>query len=259
MGVLENKIALVTGGGRGIGRAIALKFSRERASVVVAARTQEEIERVSKEIEQNGSKALPIIADVSSQQDVEKMVSQTLQYFGRIDILVNNAGILHLSDITGLDYEIWNRTLAVNLTGTFLCSKAVLTEMLKQRAGRIINISSTAGKTGAAFYSAYAASKHGIIGLTKCLALEVADKGITVNAICPGFIQTSMAEYEITVLAKFNETSPITMRKMVIDGTPQKRILNPEEVAEVAVFLASEKAQGITGLSIIVSGGRSIR
>ncbi len=125
-----------------------------------------------------------------------------------------------------------------------------------QGEGRIINISSTAGKIGAAFYGAYAASKHGVIGLTKCLALEVADKGITVNAVCPGFVQTTMAESEIDRLAKIKGITPGKMRETVIESTPQKRILDAEEVAEIVVFLASEKAKGMTGLSIIISGGR---
>jgi len=256
MGFLKNRVAIVTGGGRGIGKAIALAFSREGADVMISARTQREVEQVAQEVKEVGRKALPIVADVSSPQEVERMVSQTIQAFGKVDILVNNAGFLHIGPIAGFNNEIWNRTLAVNLTGTYLCSKAVLGEMVKHGDGRIINISSTAGRIGAAFYGAYAASKHGVIGLTKCLAQEVADKGITVNAICPGFIETSMARDEMNALARLKGIEPEMMRQIVIEGTPQKRILDPEEVAEIAVFLASEKSKGLTGLSIILSGGR---
>src|ERR1043165_9279634 len=190
---LENRLAFITGGGRGIGRAIAIAFAGEGASVVVAARTREEIESVADEINGGTSKAFAVECDVAYSESVERAFDRVKERFGRApDVLVNNAGIVETAPFIKTDEALWQRHLSVNLTGTYHCTRAAVAAMLAAGWGRIINIASIAGKTGAPYVSAYAASKHGVLGLTRSLALEVGAQGITVNAICPGYVDTEM-------------------------------------------------------------------
>jgi len=184
--VLNNKLALITGGGRGIGRVIALEFARNGAQVVVAARTAEQVEQVAKQIG-GPPNSLAVVCDVADNRSVESMFQQTAKVFGRSpDILVNNAGIAESMPLVKTDNDLWHRHLAINLSGSFFCTRAALPGMIERGWGRVINIASIAGKTGAPYIAAYAASKHGLLGLTRSVALEVAAKGVTVNAICPG-------------------------------------------------------------------------
>ena len=201
---LENKIALITGGGRGIGRAIALSFAAEGAQVVVAARTVSQVESVSHEItNQFHSRTLAVACDVSKVKSVEAMFAQAAEFFGRgPDILVNNAGIAESAPISKTDDELWDRHLAINLSGSFYCTRAALPRMAERGWGRIINIASIAGKTGAPYIAAYSASKHGLLGLTRSTALEMAAKGITANAICPGYVDTEMTTRGVENITK---------------------------------------------------------
>lgn len=254
---LPGKIALVTGGGRGIGRAIAFAFAREGARVCVAARTDEEIVRVASEIEEEcGTEALAVRCDVSEVLEVERACESVLAVFGEtIDVLVNNAGIAESAPLTRTDDELWNRHLAVNLSGAFYFMRATLPTMIERGWGRIINIASIAGKTGAPYIAAYAASKHGVLGLTRSAALEVAQKGVTVNAICPGYVETDMTENAIENITRRTGRSAEEARAVLEGMNPQQRLVTPEEVAAVALLLASDEGRGINGQAINVDGG----
>ncbi len=252
---LKDQIALVTGGGRGIGRSIALAFAREGADVAVAARTEPEVAAVRAEVEALGRRSLACRCDVTDRDQVAGMVREVEGSLGPITDLVNNAGIAASAKTTEMDDDLWERILRINLTGTYLCTKAVLPGMLSRGHGRIINIASTGAKVGFLYSAAYCASKHGVLGFTRSLALEVAGRGITVNAICPGFVETSMTEESIRrIAAKTGRTTGVA-REALEGLSPQRRLIQPEEVAVVAVMLASPEARGIHGQAINVDGG----
>jgi len=252
---LENRIALITGGGRGIGRAITLAFAREGARVVLAARTGQQVEDAAAEIG-NEEIALPVVCDVSDLASVELMFARVSVRFGRSpDILVNNAGIAESAPLVKTDDDLWQRHLAINLTGTFYCTRAAVPPMLEQGWGRVINIASIAGKTGAPYIAAYSASKHGVLGLTRSIALEVAAKGITVNAICPGYVDTDMTTRGIeNVTAKTGRSADQAL-EAIKKMSPQNRLITVEEVAALALLLASDEGRGINGQAINVDGG----
>jgi 3-hydroxybutyrate dehydrogenase len=250
--MLTGKTALITGGGRGIGRAIALAFAREGARVAVAARTAEQVEQVATEI---GNGAIALVCDVADPESVARMFSEMRERLGDADILVNNAGIAESATVVNTTDELWHRHLSINLSGTFYCTRAALPAMLKKGWGRIINIASIAGKTGAPYVTAYSASKHGVLGLTKSIALEVATMGITVNAICPGYVDTEMVSRGVERITERTgrtaEEALDTLKKM----SPQNRLVTPEEVAALALLLASDDGRGITGQGINIDGG----
>lgn len=242
------KTALITGGGRGIGRAIALAFAREGIHIAVAARTAQQVEQVAQEI---GNGAIAVVCDVADPESVALMFERV----GDVDILVNNAGIAESATVVNTTDELWHKHLSINLSGTFYCTRAALPAMLKKGWGRIINIASIAGKTGAPYIAAYSASKHGVLGLTKSIALEVAAMGITVNAICPGYVDTEMVSRGVERITsrtgRTAEEALDTLKKM----SPQNRLVTPEEVAALALLLASDEGRGITGQGINVDGG----
>src|SRR5678815_2598213 len=245
--MLNDKVALITGGGRGIGRAIALTFAKHGARVAVAARTREQVEAVAQEI---GDKAVALVCDVSNPDQVAEILGEI-----KPDILVNNAGIAESATFVDTTDELWQRHLAINLSGTFYCTRAALPLSLERGWGRIINIASIAAKTGAPYIAAYTASKHGVLGLTKSIALEVATTGITVNAICPGYVDTDMVSRGVEKITsrtgRTAEEALDTLKKM----SPQNRLVTPEEVAAVALLLASDEGRGINGQGINVDGG----
>ncbi len=252
---LNDKLVLITGGGRGIGRAIAREFAQEGASVVLAARTRTQVEQAAAEISK-GAKTLAVVCDVSDVMSVRGMFATVQKEFGRgPDILVNNAGIAESAPLTKTDDDLWHRHLAINLSGTFYCTRAALPSMIERGWGRVINVASIAGKTGAPYIAAYSASKHGVLGLTRSVALEVAAKGVTVNAICPGYVDTDMTMRGIeNITAKTGrpaEEALAALKRM----SPQNRLVSTEEVAALALLLASEEGRAINGQAINVDGG----
>jgi 2-hydroxycyclohexanecarboxyl-CoA dehydrogenase len=254
---LKDRIALITGGGRGIGRAIALTFAREGAQIAIAARTVEQLASVAGEIKAEcGTEVLHIACDVSDAESVRRMFAGVLERFGRgADILVNNAGIAESAPLVKTEDEFWHRHLAINLTGTFYCTRAALPAMLERGWGRIINIASIAGKTGAPYIAAYTASKHGVLGLTRSVALEVAAKGITVNAICPGYVDTEMTARAVEIITAKTKKSTDEATEVLKRMSPQNRLITSEEVASLARLLATDAGRGINGQAINVDGG----
>ncbi len=235
---LKDKVAIVTGAGRGIGRATALALAREGAAVTVTARSRGEIESVADEISAAGSQALAIVGDVVSESDVGEMVDRTLANFDRIDILVNNAGTgIPFKSVVDLPLDTWNRIFEVNLTGAFLCVKAVLPIMMRHHFGKIVNVASIGGRMGVAGSSAYCAAKAGLINFSACLAAEVKSFGIDVNTVCPSGTDTRLIHD-------------------IGRGKGRTNLSTPEEIANVILFLASSDSSAITG-TVIEAYGQS--
>ena len=233
---LSGKVAIVTGSSKGIGREIALLYAKEGAKVTVSARSRDQVEQVAEKIRELGGEALAVQADVTSEVDVARLVNTTFQTWGQIDILVNNAAtILPRIDVVDIEPDQWRRVIDVNLTGSFLCAKAVLPHMIKRKTGKIINISSTAGRKGARSEGPYCASKAALINFSETLAAEAYDHGIDVNCICPGAVDTEMI-------------------RVLTQGNRQSGLMRPEEIAAVALFLASDESSSITGTAIDAAG-----
>jgi NAD(P)-dependent dehydrogenase (short-subunit alcohol dehydrogenase family) len=248
-GALEGQTALVTGGGRGIGRAVALAFAREGARVAVAARGEGEIESVAREC---GGLAVPL--DVTDEAACRRAVGRCLEAWGRLDVLVNNAGIATSQKFLELDLETWRRVLAVDLDGPFLVTRAALPAMLERGSGAVIAIASVASRVGAPYVAAYTAAKHGLLGLMRSLAAEHARSGVTFNCVCPAYVDTPMTERTIeNIVGRTGRTREEALRALL---TPQGRLVAPEEVAAVCVLLASPAGRGINGQAIGVDGGQ---
>lgn len=254
---LSNRLALITGGGRGIGRAIATAFAREGAAVAVVARTLKQVREVAGDIKKEFAvETLPLKCDVRNSGSVTDAFDKFRNHFGRgPDIVVNNAGVARSELFIRTDEAFWEEHLNTNLGGTFRFTHAALPEMIARGWGRIINIASIAGKVGAPYISAYAASKHGVLGLTRSLAVEVAAQGITVNAVCPGYVDTDMTTQGIENIVAKTGKSATQALKMLERMSPQNRLITAEEVAALAVLLASEEGRGINGQAINVDGG----
>ena len=252
---LQGQVALVTGGGEGIGRTIAMALVRQQAGVAICGRRVEELEGTADDLVQAGGDVLSIPCDVTRRVDVEHTMKRVIQKFGRLDILVNNAGASGQTSIHDPDDSKWQNILQVNLTGSYLVSKLAIPHMLPHHYGRIVNISSVLGRFGVAGYLAYCTAKHGILGFTKALALEVASQGITVNAICPTWVDTAMARKGIEETAASLGVSPDEFRETAISMIPIKRMAEAEEVASLVLYLCSHAASAITGQALNVCGG----
>ncbi len=251
----DQKVVLVTGGGRGIGRAISIEFARSGYRVTVVSEVESEVEAVRKECAEEGVESLAMAVDVRDEGAVRRMVEETVDRLGSLDILVTAAGVIDLMPLADTPTATWNEILDINLTGTFLCAREGVRVMAEKGWGRIICVSSLAGKTGCRFGTAYSASKHGVLGLVRSLALEVADRGVTVNAICPGFVQTKMAEDILPVEARLYRLDVEEFLEDRLRQIPLGRYLIPEQIAPLALFLATEAASGITGQAISVDSG----
>jgi 3-oxoacyl-[acyl-carrier protein] reductase len=242
---LQNKTAVITGGAQGIGRAIALGMGREGAKIVVADLQAEKAKSVASEVRALGTEAISIEVDVASESSVKRLADQTFERFGRVDILVNDAGVYLKAPVVTKTEEDWDRTIDINLGGNFLCARAFVPAMRKQKSGRIISIASSIAHRGAREFADYAASKAGIIGFVKALARELGPDGITVNAICPGSANTEMP--------RRHRSEAETMARL--RATPLGHVLEPEDIAGPILFLASDAAAYITGQTYNINCG----
>lgn len=253
-GLLAGRRALVTGSGRGIGRAIAEEFAAEGANVVVSARTETEIAETVSRIRDSGGSATGLVADVSDDDSVEVLSQRTPEVLGGpVDILVSNAGIYRARRFPEYSMEDWQRMLSVNVLGAVRVIRAFLPAMVDRGAGRVLIVASTAGKWGSLYQSAYNVSKHALIGLTRCLALETASTGVRVNAVCPGWVDTGLIDTE--ELAAAYQIPEDAVRATLLGRVPIGRMITPGEVAALAVYLASPAADAMTGQSITLAGG----
>ena len=252
---LKDKVAIITGGGTGIGRATAITFANEGARVVVAARTLSRLEEVVEEIRSGGGQAKAIQTDISDEKQVQRMVAQTLNEYSQIDILVNNSALANGAPVVDMVLDDWNEVLAVNLTGTMLCSREVLKSMIPCKSGSIVNISSVAGVYGVPGLGAYSASKWGVIGFTQTLAIEVGEYNIRVNSISPAATRTDRF---VAPQKERADALGITFDEVMSEILPRyslQRIADPSEIAAAALFLASDDASAITGHNLVASCG----
>jgi len=256
--MLQDKVALVTGGGTGIGKAIGLKMAKNRAKVAIASRNRSHLAEAAAAFGALGLPVLPISMDVRNKQGIQRAIEAVISQWGAINILVNNAGISGLSLIDDADDSRWFDILDTNLNGMYLVTKAVLQQMPDDCEGRVINISSVLGKFGVPGYTAYCTTKHGMIGFTRALALEVVSRGITVNTVCPGWVDTEMATQGIKETAASLGITPEQFKAQAVAGVPIKRFLDADEIAELVCYLASDRAKGITGQAINICGGQTM-
>lgn len=258
---LKGRVAIVTGASRGLGKSIAIELARQGAILGVCARSAEQLSAAQAEIKQLGAPCLAATCDVRSEADISAFVMYIKSHFGSVDILVNNAGVYKTEPVESQSLEVWRDVIDTNLTGGMLFCRAVIGTMAAQQWGRIINISSVSGRVGEIWGSAYSASKFGLIGLTQSLALEVARQGVTVNAVCPGWIATDMSREQMQdpEWCKKNGLDPQDAATNVCFGIPQNRFIEPQEVASLVAFLATDSARGITGQAINICGGLSLQ
>jgi NAD(P)-dependent dehydrogenase (short-subunit alcohol dehydrogenase family) len=254
MSQLAGRHAVVTGGGRGIGAAIAQAFAREGVTVSVLGR---DAGRLAAQVEALGgsTRAQAVSVDVTDEASVRSAFAAVRERFRRIDILVNNAGQAESAPLSRTDLALWQRMLAVNLTGTFLCTREALGEMTKRGSGRIVNVASTAGLVGYGYVSAYCAAKHGVIGLTRAAALETAKTGVTVNAVCPGYTETDIVQDAVANIMTKTGKSEAEARAALVARNPQGRMIQPDEVAAAVLWLCLPGSGAITGQAIAIAGG----
>ena len=256
MSLLQDRVALVTGGSRGIGKAIAAALATQGANVAICSRDGEAARKAAEEISPGGGRVLAIRADIAEKAEARILVRDVVARWGQIHILVNNAGINARIPIDSEDDARWLQVLSVNVVGAYYVTREVLRYMPNHNGGRIINISSVLGRLGVPAYTAYCTAKHGIIGFTRALALEVVGRGITVNAICPGWVETDMAALGMRQTAEAMGMSQEEFRQQALSAVPIQRMLEPKEIADLAVYLASDASAGMTGQTINLCGGQ---
>ncbi|MDQ6883061.1 MAG: SDR family oxidoreductase [Candidatus Dormibacteraeota bacterium] len=252
---LAGRVALVTGGGRGIGRATAIALAQAGADVAVVARSRTELDETAEAVRSEGRRGEVFVCDVTQRADVDATLVRARETLGEPLILVNNAGIATGAKLADTTDELWARTMQVNVTAAFYWTRAVMPLMLAAGWGRVINVASIAAKAAAPYMVAYAASKHALLGLTRAVSSEVASRGITVNAICPGYVDTAMTAGSIQNINARTGRSPEQSKKILEGFSPQARLMSAEEVAGLAAFLCTEAARGINGQGIVLDGG----
>lgn len=250
---LSSRHAVVTGASRGIGEAIARALAAEGARVSLLSRDTQRLDSLAKEL--GADQAAPVAVDVTSSSSVAQAMSAARARFGPIHILVNNAGQAASAPFLRTDEALWQRLFAVNVTGTYLCTQQALPDMLQASFGRIVNVASTAGLRGAPYISVYAATKHAVVGLTRSLALEFATKGITVNAVCPGYVETDIVDQAIANIMKKTGRSESAARETLLATNPQRRLIQPEEVAQAVLWLCAPGTESLNGISLPIAGG----
>lgn len=255
--MLEGRGAVVTGGGQGIGAAVARALATAGAAVVVSARTESRIAAVAAELDELGHSVWAVPADVTDEASVHALAEAAVENLGHVDILINNAGAAHSAPLHKTTREDWDRLLAVNATGAFLCARAFVPGMVERGWGRVVTIASTAGLRGGRYVAAYAASKHAAVGFTRCVAAEVGATGggVTANAICPGWVDTGMTRAAIERIVGETGRSEEEALRAILETTGQPRLIEPDEVANLALVLCDEAASGINGQAIVLDGG----
>ncbi|MBI4525755.1 MAG: SDR family oxidoreductase [Deltaproteobacteria bacterium] len=252
---LEGKVVLVTGGGQGIGRAIAFAFALQGSRVVISGRRKEILDAAVEEFRRDDLQVLALACDITQKNQVEALDRQIQGQLGPVQILVNNAGMAPAVSFLSMEDKLWEEVLKVNLNGTYNCCKVFLPAMVAARWGRIINIASIVAKVSYSHISAYASSKHAVLGLTRSLAVEFARSGVTVNAICPGYVDTELTRENIRLMAEKTGKSAEDVLGRFKATSPQNRLISPDEIAHLAIALACDRARGITGQAINVDGG----
>jgi len=246
---LQGQHAVITGGGKGIGESIARKLSEQGAKLTLMGRKKDTLDATVSSLQN----AQAVVCDVSDETKVQSAFAQAVEGFGNISILINNAGIADSAPFAKTTLEQFQKIMNINVTGTFLCTREVLPSMLEAKAGRIVNIASTAGLEGSAYIAPYSASKHAMIGLTKSLAMETIGTQITVNAVCPGYTDTEMAQLAVDTAASKTGKSVDEARAMIAKQNPQRRMIHPDEVAEMVAWLCQSASSGITGQALMVA------
>ena len=252
---LAGRGAVVTGAGRGIGLAVARALVGAGAAVVVAARTRDAIEAVATELRAAGGRAWAVSCDVTDLANVQALARAAETHLGHVDILVNNAGVSHSAPLQKTTLADWNRILTVNATGTFLCTQAFLPTMVARRWGRVVNIASVAGLGGGKYIAAYSASKHAVVGFTRSAAAEVAGTGVTVNAVCPGYVDTDMTRESVARIATKTKMSPEAALRAALETTGQRRLISPEDVAHAVLTLCDDAGRETNGETVVIAEG----
>jgi len=255
MNNLIGKNVVINGANTGIGKAVAMKSAKEGANVILAVRNRKKVENLQKQIKIIGRKVVVIEMDVTKKETIKSLINESKKEFDQIHVFFNNAGVSTMNQVIDISEEEWDYNMNVNLKGVFLCCQQQALFLIKQGHGKIINNASMAGKRGASYLAHYAASKYGVIGFSKSLALELAPYGITVNCICPGFVKTDMQKREIEWEAKIRNISESKVKKEYIHMTPLGRLVEPKDVADTFTFLASDYSNFMTGQALNITGG----